>query len=169
MKTSRTTRPDPPPNPVLLELTRSTGYAAPLSYYVITTMANVRAVLIVDDDATLRSALESSLEAVGYRVLSTGDPDTAYRLLTGEPVTAVLLDVRLPTMSGLALSLAISRRWPYLEGRIALMTGDADAPDVRAWARRNPCTLLRKPFTLRQVATWLHGVARAADPAASAG
>jgi DNA-binding NtrC family response regulator len=132
-------------------------------------MTKLHAILIVEDDASLRSSLESSLGTAGYRVLSTGDPDAAYRLLATESVTAVLLDVRLPTMSGLALSLAISRRWPRLEGRIALMSGDADAPDVRAWVRRNPCTLLRKPFTFRQVATWLHSVTHAADHTASAG
>jgi DNA-binding NtrC family response regulator len=81
----------------------------------------------------------------------------------------VLLDVRLPGMSGLALSLAITRRWPQLENRIALITGDADAPDVRAWVRRNPCTIIRKPFRFDEVTRWLDGLARAADRTASAG
>ncbi|HVH66573.1 MAG TPA: response regulator [Gemmatimonadales bacterium] len=132
-------------------------------------MPKLHAVLIVDDDATLRSSLESVLRSVGYHVLSTGDPDAAYRLLGAESVTAVLLDVRLPTMSGLALSLAISRRWPRLEGRIALMSGDADAADVRAWVRRNPCTLFRKPFSFQQLARWLDSVVHAADHTASTG
>ncbi len=132
-------------------------------------MSKLHTVLIVDDDATLRSTLESVLASSRYRVLTAADPDTAYALLGVESVTAVLLDVRLPTMSGLALSLAITHRWPHLTGRIALMSGDADAADVRAWARRNPCTLFHKPFTFRQVADWLDAVARAADRTASAG
>jgi DNA-binding NtrC family response regulator len=132
-------------------------------------MAEIHTILIVDDDAVLRSSLESALTTAGYRILSTGDPDVAYRLLGGEAVSAVLVDVRLPTMSGLALSLAISRRWPQLTGRIALMTGDEDAPDLRAWVRRNPSTLFPKPFTFRQVATWLHSLPDASDRTASAG
>ena len=132
-------------------------------------MNKLRTVLIVDDDPVLRASLESALTPAGYRVLSTGDPDAAYRLLATEPVTGVLLDVRLPGMSGLALSLAITRRWPRLENRIALITGDADASDVRAWVRRNPCTVIRKPFRFDEVAQWLEGIARAADHTASAG
>jgi DNA-binding NtrC family response regulator len=128
-----------------------------------------RTVLIVDDDALLRSSLETILASVGYRVLSTGDPDTAYRLLAAESVAAVLLDVRLPTMSGLALYLALAHRWPHLKGRIALVTGDADAPDVRAWVRRNPCSVIRKPFNFRQISDWLDSVARTAEPTSSAG
>ena len=131
-------------------------------------MSKLHTVLVVDDDASLRATLESVLEP-RYRVLTAADPDTAYALLAVEPVTAVLLDVRLPTMSGLALSLAITHRWPHLTGRIALMSGDADAADVRAWVRRNACTLLRKPFTFRQVADWLDAAVRAADRTASAG
>lgn len=132
-------------------------------------MNELHTVLIVDDDAVLRSSLETVLKPAGYRVLSTGDPDAAYRLLATEAVTGVLLDVRLPGMSGLALSLAITRRWPQLENRIALITGDADAPDVRAWVRRNPCTIIRKPFRFDEVTRWLDGLARAADRTASAG
>jgi DNA-binding NtrC family response regulator len=125
-------------------------------------------VLIVDDDATLRATLQSVLEP-RIRVLTAADPDTAYALLGVEGVTAVLLDVRLPTMSGLALSLAITHRWPQLAGRIALMSGDADAADVRAWVRRNPCVLFRKPFSPRQILDWLDAVVRLADRTASAG
>jgi DNA-binding NtrC family response regulator len=132
-------------------------------------MNKLRTVLIVDDDALLRASLDSVLTTVGYRTLTTGDPDAAYRLLAAEPVTAVLLDVRLPTMSGLALYLAVVRRWPHLVGRIALMTADADAPDVNAWLHRNPCTVLRKPFTFQQVTDWLDAAVQAAERNASAG
>src|ERR1700686_4913150 len=110
--------------------------------------AALHTVLIVDDDSTLRGALESVLATMGYRVRSAADPDGAYALLAADPVDAVLLDIRLPTMSGLALYLAIMHRWPALDGRIAIMTGDADAHEVRSWLEQNRCTVLRKPFNL---------------------
>ena len=132
-------------------------------------IAALGTVLVVDDDAVLRSSLESVLGDLGYRVLSTGSPDVAYQLLGTESALAVLLDVRLPTMSGLSLYLAMTHRWPRLRGRVALMTADADAPDVRTWAERNPCTVIRKPFTFREITGWLDGVARPLDDAASAG
>ena len=40
------------------------------------------------------------------------------------------------------------------------MTGDAEADDVRTWLERHPCTLIRKPFNLREVADWLRDVLR---------
>jgi two-component system OmpR family response regulator len=120
-------------------------------------------VLIVDDDRTLRKAVESVLGLRGYRVLSTGSGDTAYSLLAENAVDAVLLDVRLPLISGPALYLAIISRWPELAGRIAMMTGDADAPDVRPWLEQHHCMVFRKPFTPQPVIEWLASVVRSED------
>jgi len=112
-------------------------------------------VVIVDDEAGLRRVLERFLERSGYRVLSTGTAEAAYELLAAEEAEALLLDIQLPTMSGLALYLAIIHRWPQMEGRIAIMTGDAEAEEVRAWLEHHHCVVLRKPFNLQQVADWV--------------
>jgi DNA-binding NtrC family response regulator len=114
-----------------------------------------RTVLIVDDDASLRRVLERALARDGYRVLSAGSAETAYTLLESQRPDALLLDIQLPTMSGLALYLAIVHRWPHLNGRIAIMTGDAEADEVRSWLEQNRCTVLRKPFDLREISAWL--------------
>lgn len=114
-----------------------------------------RTVLVVDDDASLRRVLERALVKDGYRVLCAGSAETAYTLLESQEPDALLLDIQLPTMSGLALYLAIVHRWPHLDGRIAIMTGDAEAEEVRRWLEQNRCTVLRKPFDLREISAWL--------------
>ena len=115
-------------------------------------------VLIVDDEAGLRRVLERFLERHGYRVLSAGTAEAAYEVLAAETADALLLDIHLPTMSGLALYLAIIHRWPRLEGRIAIMTGDAEAEEVRTWLEHHRCVVIRKPFNLQQVADWVSAV-----------
>jgi DNA-binding NtrC family response regulator len=117
-----------------------------------------RTVLVVDDEASLRRVLERALERVGYEVISVGSAETAYQLLATKLPDAVLLDIRLPTMSGLALYLAIVHRWPALTGRLAIMTGNAEAEEVRTWLERNPCPLLHKPFDLQEIFNWLAAV-----------
>ena len=112
----------------------------------------------MDDEAPLRRVLERSLTRGGYRVVSAGSAETAYELLATAQANAVLLDIQLPTMSGLALYLAIIHRWPAFEGCIAIMTGDADADDVRTWLERHRCPVIRKPFDLREVSDWVTAV-----------
>jgi DNA-binding response OmpR family regulator len=117
-------------------------------------------VLVVDDEAGLRRVVERMLARQGYRVLTAGSAETAYEMLASEEADALLLDIHLPTMSGLALYLAIVHRWPALEGRIAIMTGDAEAEDVRTWLEHHRCTVIRKPFNLDEVVGWLSAVLR---------
>jgi DNA-binding response OmpR family regulator len=120
--------------------------------------ATPRTILVVDDEAPLRRVLERSLSRHGLRVIGAGSAETAYELLAAEQPDALLLDIHLPTMSGLALYLAIVHRWPMLEGRIAIMTGDAEAEEVRTWLERHQCVVIRKPFNLREVTDWLAAV-----------
>lgn len=117
-------------------------------------------VLVVDDEAPLRRILSRLLERDGYRVVSAGDGETAYQMLASETADAILLDINLPAMSGLALYLAIINRWPALEGRIALMSGDADTEDVAAWIEYHHCVVLRKPFDVKDVSRWVADVIR---------
>ena len=120
-------------------------------------------VLIVDDEAGLRRVVERFLVRQGYRVLSAGTAEAAYELLNSEIADALLLDIHLPTMSGLALYLAIIHRWPALEGHVAIMTGDAEAEEVRTWLEHHHCVVIRKPFNLRQVAEWVSSVVQRND------
>ncbi len=120
-------------------------------------------ILVVDDEAGLRRVLERILTHHGYRVLSAGSAETAYELLISESADALLLDIHLPTMSGLALYLAIIHRWPALEGRIAIMTGDAEADEVRTWLEHHRCAVIRKPFNLEQVTDWVAAVLHPRD------
>src|SRR5207249_10057504 len=125
--------------------------------------ATPRTVLIVDDEAPLRRVLERSLSHHGVRVIGAGSAETAYDLLASETPDAILLDIHLPTMSGLALYLAIVHRWPRLDGRIAIMTGDADADEVRTWLERHSCAVIRKPFNLQEVLDWIALTLRAGE------
>lgn len=122
-----------------------------------------RTLLIVDDEAPLRRVLERMLGRQGLRVVGAGSAETAYELVATEQPDALLLDIRLPTMSGLALYLAIVHRWPLLEGRIAIMTGDAEADEVRTWLEHHHCVVIRKPFNVREVSDWLAAVFRLAE------
>lgn len=115
-------------------------------------------VLVVDDEAPLRRVLERALTRLGYRVIGAGSAESALDLLPTERPQAILLDIHLPTMSGLAFYVAALARWPELEGCVAVMTGDGESPEVLEWIARNACPLISKPFNLEQIEEWLNHV-----------
>ena len=60
-------------------------------------------VLVVDDDALNRTALQRSLEREGHAVWVAPDGRTALELLNREPFDVVLLDILMPEMDGFEL------------------------------------------------------------------
>jgi len=126
-------------------------------------------ILVVEDDSNLRSALESVLTGLGYRVLAAGQAESAYDLSGSHPPDAALIDVRLPDMSGQALYHALLHRHPHLDGRMAMVSGDLDADDVRGWVEAQHCAAFRKPFRLDAITEWLRAVLERRDSKVSGG
>ena len=123
-------------------------------------------ILVVDDEPALRRTLERALGAMGYDVVSVGDPLLVYELLDAADYDLVILDIHLPQLSGDTLAIALLRRWPRLAERLLLMTGDP-------WALRSEwpeelrrCPLLVKPFTLDGLAGIVRGALAAPPPQA---
>jgi CheY-like chemotaxis protein/anti-sigma regulatory factor (Ser/Thr protein kinase) len=106
--------------------------------------ANSRSILLVDDDRGLSLALSTLLKDVGYEVRTAGDGPDALRLLRERPFDLVLLDVRLPTMSGLDV-LAQARALPT-PPLVVMMTADDTPETVLESVRRQAFRYLRKPF-----------------------
>ncbi len=108
-------------------------------------------ILIVDDEPAIRAALERALRRHQYDVLTAANPGSAYTILAGSEIDVVLLDWRLPELSGDALYFAIVCRWPQLRGRIILMSGHPDI-GCEAWPEElHACPVLEKPFTLESL------------------
>jgi DNA-binding NtrC family response regulator len=120
-------------------------------------------ILIVDDDYSLREALKSVLVPMGYRVLIASEPEAAYALLDGEHVDVVLLDVRMPTMSGPALYLAVVHCHPEFDGRVAFLSAEPEAADVRPWLEHNHCIVFRKPLQLDPLVRWIEQAVKIED------
>ena len=100
-----------------------------------------RGVLVVEDDADVRSTVISTFEALEFTVFSAQDVDDALRLLQAEAnIVLVFSDVNMPgTMSGIELGHIIRQRWPDMP--ILLSSGY-----LREDQDTNGFSLLQKPY-----------------------
>src|SRR5882762_5132088 len=57
-------------------------------------------ILVVDDDADVRTIAREALVGFGYTVLETGDPQMAIRIAKEQPIDLLLSDVIMPVMKG---------------------------------------------------------------------
>jgi CheY-like chemotaxis protein/anti-sigma regulatory factor (Ser/Thr protein kinase) len=124
--------------------------------------ASGRRILVVDDDRGLRLALSTLLKEAGHVVESAGDGPEALALLNDSPFDIVLLDIGLPSMSGLdVLERARARASPPI---VIMMTADDTPATVLESVRRQAFRYLRKPFPPQAI---VDVVADAVTPAAA--
>jgi PAS domain S-box-containing protein len=111
--------------------------------------------LIVEDEASIREVMRTTLEASGYQVLAAGDDQEALELLERyrKRIALVVADLLMPGLDGLAFAQLLHEREIPLG--VVLISGDpslnrATAPNVRA--------KLSKPFTANQLLRTLREV-----------
>jgi len=106
--------------------------------------ADGRNILLVDDDRALRLALSALLKGAGHLVDTAGDGPEALALLEDRRFDIVLLDIGLPSMSGLdVLARARALAAPPL---VIMMTADDTSETLLESVRRQAYRYLRKPF-----------------------
>ncbi|MGH2717558.1 MAG: response regulator transcription factor [Actinomycetota bacterium] len=123
--------------------------------------------LLVDDDADLRLVLGVALSDYGYRVVASGDAESALYEFSAHAVDAVLVDIRLPGMSGLELCREIRRRGTT---PLVAMTGLGLGDDIDAGFEAGADDYVIKPVRATDLAQRIEATltrhrSRAATPA----
>jgi FixJ family two-component response regulator len=108
-------------------------------------MENHPLIRVVDDEAPLRRALVFLLESAGWRVAAY-DSAEAFLTAWSEPAApgCLILDIRMPMMSGLELQRILNDRAIRLP--VIFLTGHADVSIAVQAMKQGACELIEKPF-----------------------
>ena len=94
-------------------------------------MTGAPVVFVVDDDPSVRSSLKFLLSTVGFQAESFDSADTFLRKNLPDVPSCLVLDVRLPGLSGLDFQRELAARKIHIP--IVFLTGHGDIPmSVRA-------------------------------------
>lgn len=104
-------------------------------------------VLVVDDEASIREMTGRTLVAFGYRVLAAEDGTHAVALLAQHPgqVAAVVLDMMMPFMDGVATARALRRMDPHV--KLIASSGLAEKRKIAEAEEAGFAAFLPKPYT----------------------
>jgi FixJ family two-component response regulator len=101
-------------------------------------------VIIIDDDPSMREAIKTLIETVGLGSLTYGSGDEFLQSTPPDITSCLVLDVRLPGLSGLNLQRELSERGMIIP--IIFITAHGDIPmSVRAM-KAGAVEFLTKPF-----------------------
>ena len=104
-------------------------------------------VLVADDEKNVRTPIVQFLLHADFRVLEAEDGEAAVVLAVEHVPTVILLDVKMPKLSGIAAAKLIRQRQELVHIPILLMSG-SPLPGIRDTAYRIGCVdYLAKPYS----------------------
>jgi EAL domain-containing protein (putative c-di-GMP-specific phosphodiesterase class I) len=106
--------------------------------------------LIADDEKALLRVVARALELAGFEVSTAEDGSTALQLLAERHFDAVLTDVVMPGMTGVALLRAVRAR--DLEVPVLLMTGAPDVATAAEAVHYGAAEYMIKPVSIERLA-----------------
>ncbi len=119
--------------------------------------------LVVEDEPVLSDLLFEVLTRLGCRVCTAATGSEALEMIRGADFRAVVADVHLPSLDGMALYRRACQLRPEISSRFLFMTGDLTSPEVRSFvdglasrsstARLSTPHCLLKPFKMRALIT----------------
>jgi signal transduction histidine kinase/CheY-like chemotaxis protein len=140
---------------VKLYLPRHLGAAAPIAEARARTglpkADDTTMILVVEDDAGVRTTTVEALRDLGYRVAAAASAAEALAMLDdGLAVDLLFTDIVMPDMSGRQLADAVAARWPGLP--VLFTTGYTRNAVVHNGMLDAGVAFLAKPFSLEQLA-----------------
>jgi two-component system chemotaxis response regulator CheY len=107
-----------------------------------------RTILIVDDDASIRKLIATTLEDVaGYRLDEAGDGEEAVqRALAAEPAI-IFLDIEMPRVDGIETCRRMRAEPRLADSTIVMLTGESGERAQRSAEAAGANLFLTKPFS----------------------
>jgi len=101
-------------------------------------------ILVVDDEESVRNLIQRTLQEAGFNVVSVTNGQEALDTISQMNIELVLLDIKMPGMSGLDVLDKLRDNWPDIAVIMATAVGDAQtAVDTM---KRGAYDYLTKPF-----------------------
>ena len=105
-------------------------------------------ILLVEDDPSIRELTTIGLHAAGYEVVAAADGREALDRFAADKPDAVVLDIMLPVLDGLAVCRTIRLQSAV---PIIMLTARTDAFDVVAGLEAGADDYIRKPFAPQEL------------------
>src|SRR5213592_764597 len=106
-------------------------------------------ILLVDDDPDLLKLISLRLTSAGYRVRTADSGETALAALAVARPAAMITDMKMPGIDGLALFDATHRQHPALP--VIILTAHGTIPDAVSATQRGVFAFLTKPFDSQEL------------------
>lgn len=113
-------------------------------------------VLVVDDDATIRSLLEVTFQTEGLEVETARNGAEAVTAALAEPPAVIILDVMMPVMDGWKAAERLRDDERTRDVPVVFLTARTQDEDLRRGRELGAVAYVTKPFDVADLAELVH-------------
>jgi len=111
-------------------------------------------ILVIEDDAEMRSLLKDFLEEDGFEIDSVNNGSEAFRTIAREPFDLIITDIRMPGLTGLDILPGMKKLQPEIS--IIVITAFGSEEVRRKAFDRGATAYLEKPILFNKLRTLVH-------------
>jgi PAS domain S-box-containing protein len=108
-------------------------------------------ILVVDDEPMVREFIRKVLTEDGHRVDIVDSAEDALEIVKSKTYRIILLDIKMPGMSGIELYKRFQKISPALARRVVFVTGDVMGARTMAFLSKAKAPYITKPFDAKQL------------------
>ena len=109
----------------------------------------MKRILVVEDDPAISTGLKASLETEGYKILVVNDGEEGLNAAMNENPTLILLDIMLPSMSGLEICMKLRNKGVVTP--IIMLTARTEEADKLLGFELGADDYVTKPFSMKEL------------------
>ena len=115
-------------------------------------------ILVVDDELGVCQYLSRLLTKEGYKIETVDNAGDALEKIEKERYNLILLDIKMPDMSGIELYQRIQKIAQSLARRVVFITGDVMGADVQSFLDKSKASCISKPFDTEELVKRIAGL-----------
>ena len=119
-------------------------------------------ILLIDDEEAFVTTLQERLEMRGFSPRVALDGESGLEMIAQDPPDVVVLDLRMPGMSGLEVLRRIRKRWPGLP--VIMLSGHGSDQDFESCVNLGAALYHKKPLDIEVLLDSIRTVTQGVRP-----
>lgn len=111
----------------------------------------MKRILVIEDDAAVRSLIVETVEFKGWQALKAADGEEGWELAQREPLDLILCDIQMPKLDGYEVLRNVRENPKTAAVPFVFLTGLGDKPKMRQAMEAGADDYLVKPFTIHEL------------------
>lgn len=121
-------------------------------------------VLVIEDSATMRSLIASTVEEIaGFTVIAVGNGFEALKALPQQPIDLIITDINMPDINGLEIVNFVKNHPSYRTIPLIIVSTEQSEEDIQKGLSLGASAYITKPFNPDELRKTVQGVLKSSS------